>query len=346
MLKAQNVGYSVTNKVLVQPATVEFEDGSLTAILGPNGAGKTKLVKLLSGEKKPTHGSVRLDGRPLSELSAQELAARRAVVPQAANLSFSFSVADVVMLGRTVPGLSGYDERADRICSNVLERADIAHLADRSYMQLSGGEKQRVHLARALAQLADWQRNQGASVLFLDEPTAALDLAHQLSILTEVRKEADAGLTVIAVLHDLNLAARFADQLILMCDGHLVAHGTPGSVIEQDCLSRVFDCDVPVRRTPPEKMPFILPQVCEAVLRETPAKLEILGFSSRTPEPVSTSSTKRTPADRDRDTMAGRVCLTCFGSGSHCDGSSSLCCPDCCGRGHVPLEPRSLIQQA
>ena len=261
MLRTRSLGYAIGGRRLVDDASLEVEPGTLTVVVGPNGAGKTTLVRLLSGELPPTAGDLALDGRSLRTISARELARRRAVVPQAAQLTFAFTVEEVVMLGRTVPGLDD-PERARDLCRAALERVALVDFAGRSYPELSGGERQRVHLARAFAQLGDWRRNDGTTLLFLDEPTSNLDLAHQLSILGEVRKDAADGLAVVAVLHDLNLASCFADRVVLMSAGRVVRVGPPRDIFRDELLSKVFGCVVRANVRPAAHVPFVLPQAC------------------------------------------------------------------------------------
>ena len=261
MLHARSLGYAIGEQALVQEASLDVRPGSLTVVVGPNGAGKTTLVRLLSGELRPASGVLTLDGRSMRAISAPELARRRAVVPQAAQLTFAFTIEEVVMLGRTVPGLDD-GERARDVCRAALERVGLSGFAGRLYTELSGGERQRVHLARAFAQLGNWRRNDGTTLLFLDEPTSNLDLAHQLSILQEVRKEAADGLAAVAVLHDLNLASCFADRVILMSAGRVVRAGTPREIFTDDLLSTVFGCVVRANVQPAAHVPFVLPQAC------------------------------------------------------------------------------------
>ncbi|MCY4076458.1 MAG: heme ABC transporter ATP-binding protein [Acidobacteria bacterium] len=284
MLQTRSLSYAVGGRALVEKASLDVRPGSLTVVIGPNGAGKTTLVRMLSGELRPTAGRLTLDGRPLRAFSARELALRRAVVPQAAQLTFPFTVEEVVLLGRTVPGLDDPGP-ARALCRTALERVGLLDLAGRSYTALSGGERQRVHLARAFAQLGDWRRDDGTTLLFLDEPTSNLDLAHQLSILREVRKDVAEGLAVVAVLHDLNLASCFADRIILMSAGRIARVGPPPEIFRDEVLSTVFGCVVRANVTPAPDVPFVLPQACgETGRRGTP-----------TPAPRRPASSGATP---------------------------------------------------
>ncbi len=223
-------------------------------VVGPNGAGKSTLLKVLSGEIVPDSGAVLLDDRPLKSLSPAELARRRAVLPQQTDVAFPFSVAEVVGLG-----LLGGRAAGQRI-ESLLARVDLPGFAERRFDSLSGGERQRTHLARVLAQL-----DQGASdlprFLLLDEPTASLDLSHQLLVLNIARAHARRGGGVFAVLHDLNLAAMVADHLLVLKQGRLLFQGTPEEVLTDRTLNEAFDVRARVNMAPDS--PFILPQAVE-----------------------------------------------------------------------------------
>lgn len=262
MLELKNVSYHIGSKALVERACLRASPGALTAIVGPNGAGKSTLLKLASGELHPTHGTVLIDGAPVCGLLPVELAARRAVVPQSTELAFPFEVDEVVALGARVPGFALRGGSTDRHVREALENADIGHLAHRFYPTLSGGERQRVHLARALCQLSAAPHAPSGQVLLLDEPTASLDLAHQLMVFEQARRVARQGTTVVAVLHDLNLAATYADTIVLMARGRIMAHGTARDVMTDDALSSVFDCAVKIGTTNGSGVPYVIPQHC------------------------------------------------------------------------------------
>jgi iron complex transport system ATP-binding protein len=218
--------------------TAEFSSGELVAIVGPNGAGKSSMVALLAGDLAPTRGTVSMDGVDLSVLDAKELARRRAVMTQANDVTFPFSVRDVVEMGR-FPWAEQSDPSRDKEMVDVaLERVEVSYLADRKITALSGGERARVALARVLAQ--------DTSVLLLDEPTAALDIRHQELVLALLREKARAGCLVIVVLHDLVAAAAFADRIVVIADSRIVATGTPTEVLTPELLTRVYQHPVEV----------------------------------------------------------------------------------------------------
>lgn len=260
MLKACAATFRVGEKALVANVDLVLRPGAFVAIIGPNGAGKSTLLRLLSGELRPTSGTIELDGRTINSYQPAVLARRRAVVPQATALSFPFTAREVVLLGATVPGFVAPSAQIERTAAECLRTVGLLGIADRLYTHLSGGERQRVHIARALVQLAIADRDKREpSILMLDEPTASLDLAHQGVILAEARRQAREGRAVLAVLHDLNLAAAFADELVLMSGGRVQVAGTATAVLRDDVLSRAYGCDICTNTTPADGVPFILP---------------------------------------------------------------------------------------
>ncbi len=237
----------------LQGVSLELRPGQVFGVLGPNGAGKSTLLATLSGELRPSRGQVLLQGRPLGDWADVERARCLAVLPQSSTLSFAFRVADVVAMGR-LPHRTGRDADAT-IVAAALAAADAQHLAARSYLELSGGERQRVHLARVLAQL--WPGEAG-QVLMLDEPTSMLDPAHQHGILKAVRAFAAQGAAALVILHDLNLAARYCDRLLLLRDGRPIVAGSPAEVLRVEPLRTVFGLDVLVQRHPELGHPLII----------------------------------------------------------------------------------------
>lgn len=270
MLEARGVTVERRGRKLLDDVFVKVPTGRVTAIIGANGAGKSTLLKVLSGEIKPVQGETLLDGRDLKTFNAAELSGRRALVPQATTLSFPFSVIEVVRLGASVPGFDHENEDVNRIADDALSDVDLEPFRDRLYSELSGGEKQRVHIARALCQLnAAIERPQETKVLLLDEPTSNLDLAHQSLILTEAREQAQDGRAVAVVLHDLNLAAAWADDIVLMSSGRIAARGPPGAIFKDDLLSAAFRCPIRANRLPPPGIPYMLPHLIRAPITAT-----------------------------------------------------------------------------
>ena len=253
MLRAQQVSVRRGASMVLADIDLQLPPGEVLGVLGPNGAGKSTLLGALSGELVISAGEVSLQGRSLALWNGAERARCLAVLPQSSSLNFAFRVDEVVGLGRS-PHDSGRDEDRD-IVAAALRAADAQHLARRNYLALSGGEQQRVHLARVLAQL--WPGRPGQTLL-LDEPTAMLDPLHQHSILRAVREFAERGAAVLVILHDLNLAARYCDRLLLLADGCARVIGTPEQVLQAEPLKAVFGLDVLIQRHPERGHPLVI----------------------------------------------------------------------------------------
>jgi heme transport system ATP-binding protein len=258
--QAAEVTVVVGRERLLDDVSVELRPREIVALAGPNGAGKSTLVAVLAGDRRPSAGSVKLDGRALAAWPKAELARRRAVMGTEHEVAFAFSVPEVVMLGR-MPLHGGDPDDADRaIVNGLLEAVDGADLADRAYGTLSTGERQRVSLARAVAQVAD---PPGADArderyLLLDEPTSSLDPAHQHTAMRLIRRMADAGRGVLVVVHDLNLAAAYADRVVLMHEARVVESGRPAEVLRADLLEAVFDIPMLVIPHPQLAHPLVV----------------------------------------------------------------------------------------
>lgn len=261
MLEARHISVHRGGRRVLGPLSVTLRGGQLTAVCGPNGAGKTTLLKVLSGEIVARDGIVTLDGHSLKTMSAPELARRRAVVPQATSLNFPFTVIEVVQLGASVPGFAA---EANHWATQAINRVGLTGMEDRFYLELSAGEKQRVHFARAICQLlAAGVQTRASTILLLDEPTSNLDLPHQGALLARSKEEAAKGRIVVAVLHDLNLAAKWADRLILLTRGMIIGDGPPIQTFSDELLSQAYGCRIRVNQLPERDMPFVLPQTVE-----------------------------------------------------------------------------------
>jgi iron complex transport system ATP-binding protein len=232
---------------------LDLRPGEVLGVLGPNGAGKSTLLGALCGEVPVAGGRVSLDDRALGDWSGPQRARRLAVLPQSSTLNFAFRVEEVVGMGRLPHDTGG--ARDAEVVAEALAAADAGHLAGRSYLALSGGERQRVHLARVLAQL--WPGDAG-QVLLLDEPTSMLDPLHQHTTLQAVRSFAERGVAVLVILHDLNLAARYCDRLLLLADGRPHVLGPPEQVLQAEPLKAVFGLEVLVQRHPERGHPLIV----------------------------------------------------------------------------------------
>lgn len=261
-LEALRVSLAYGRRQVVEDVSFTAAAGALTVIIGPNGSGKSSLLRAVTGERSAT-GEIRLNGRPLAGLSPDVLARCRGVLAQHTSLAFPLTVAEVVRLG--VPrGSAGRRGDATALVAKALETVDLAGFAPRPYHGLSGGEQQRVHLARVLCQVWEPVGDHGPSWLFLDEPVSSLDIRHQILIMEVAADYARRGGGVVAVLHDLNLTALFADQVLVMKDGRLLAHGRPRDVLTDALVSQAFDHPLRVGALPAPDMPFVLPQASRA----------------------------------------------------------------------------------
>ena len=240
----KQVGFSVGSTKIVEKTDHLFEAGRLVSIIGPNGAGKTTLLKLMSGELKPTFGEILLNERSFSDLSLQEKARKRAVMTQNSSVVFDFLVDEILEMG----WIEGSSERFEKICAETVAKCGLGDLMGRQFNTLSGGEQQRVQFARALLQVSGGLENSGDRFLLLDEPTSNMDVAHELNLLHMVKETCERMVGVIVVLHDLNLAARFSDQIILMNSGMMVASGEPEEVLTDKILSDVYLTPIKVER--------------------------------------------------------------------------------------------------
>nr|WP_314618781.1 heme ABC transporter ATP-binding protein [uncultured Pseudomonas sp.] len=253
MLQVEGLHLRRGSNEVLHDLNLQLHPGQVVGVLGPNGAGKSSLLGVLCGELAPGRGQVTLQGRPLADWAGPERARRLAVLPQVSSLGFSFKVEEVVGMGR-MPHDSG-QVRDAQIVEAALRAADAWHLLGRSYLALSGGERQRVHLARVLAQL--WPGEAGTTLL-LDEPTSMLDPLHQHTTLQAVRSFADRGAAVLVILHDLNLAARYCDRILLLEAGRCHALATPEQVLTPAALKSVFGIEVLVQPHPERGHPLII----------------------------------------------------------------------------------------
>lgn len=228
--------------------------GEVTAIVGPNGSGKTTLLRAITGDLT-FGGTVRLNGKNTSRMRPWELSAIRAVLPQTAVLAFPFTVAEVVRLGVQ----AGVCDRDSDAPMAALSQVRLARYADRFYHELSGGEQQRVQLARVLAQVWRPVVKGAPRWLLLDEPVASLDIANQLEVMEIARSYASAGGGVVAVMHDLNLTAMFADHVAILSGGQCLAAGRPKQVMTDSILSQAYGCALRVNTPPPHSATYVLP---------------------------------------------------------------------------------------
>ncbi|MEM1200827.1 MAG: heme ABC transporter ATP-binding protein [Pseudomonadota bacterium] len=235
-LKSASLKYGETTALW--PYSRTFKRGRITVLIGANGAGKSTVMSLLTSEQTPTTGAVFFQNRNLTAWKVHELAQRRAVLPQRTHLSFPFTVYEVVGLGLMASTRPPYERK--RLIGEMLARVDLADHRSRLYQQLSGGEQQRVQLARVLCQLEASDEPAEDRYLLLDEPITSLDIRHQISTMNIARGYAEQGLGVIAVLHDLNLAAHYADEVIVMREGRVLADCAPAYAFDPDIIEEAF----------------------------------------------------------------------------------------------------------
>lgn len=254
MIEADAVCMKVRQATLLHKVSVQLRGGETVAIVGPNGAGKSTLLRLLSGDLRCTGGGVRLKGRDLASFSSRDLANHRVMLSQHVNVSFPFTVEEIVAMGA--------GDRPRAIAAPLVDAAiaelDLTPFRHRELPTLSGGEQQRAHFARVLVQLACGEAEHGPGVLLLDEPTSSLDLRHQINLVETAKRRARTGTAVVAVLHDLNLAVRFADRIIVLRKGTVAADGSPAQTITSQMISDVFDVETNIGSE--DGQPYVLLQ--------------------------------------------------------------------------------------
>lgn len=243
MIQVQNLNYASGNINILSDINTTIQKDSMTAIIGPNGAGKTSFLKCLSGAKTSYQGTIKYENKNIKDFSLSELAKKRSVMSQANPISFPFTAFEIVMMGRN-PYISKTSVKQDNeISSYLLNLVEAYQFKDRLFPSLSGGEQQRVQLARVLAQIWDIKN----SIIFLDEPTSALDLKHQHHVLDLVRDLAiEKSVTIVCILHDLRLVQHYTENVILMSEGNIKASGKTSSVLTTENLSEVYKLPVKI----------------------------------------------------------------------------------------------------
>jgi iron complex transport system ATP-binding protein len=254
IIAASGITVRVGVKTLLDGVSLAVTPGEVVALVGPNGAGKSTLLRVLSGELKPQAGAVTLKNRAVTAYAPRDLALRRAVLSQSTHVAFPFTVGEIVRMGAG-------DRRGraiDALAEAALADVDLGAFSARIITTLSGGEQQRAHFARVLVQLACGEATHGPGLLLLDEPTASLDLKHQLDMLDAVARCARRGVAVVAIVHDLNLATLAADRIVVLDSGTVAADGPAAETVTDELLARVFKVTGAVSRVP-HGLPFVLP---------------------------------------------------------------------------------------
>ena len=255
ILEAQSISMIVGGATLVDSIDLGVKAGEMVAIVGPNGAGKSTLLRMLSGDLRPTKGRIALKQRDIHAYPPRALAHHRTMLSQHVNVTFPFTVEEIVHMGAGDAGRAV----AQKLVDTALGEVGLSHFSHRQLPTLSGGEQQRAHFARVLVQLACGEQQHGPGLLLLDEPTSSLDMRHQIDLVETARRRAQNGTAVIAVLHDLNLAMRFADRIVLLHRGKLAVDGGRAEAITAETIRRIFEVDVTIDYTD-GGVPFLLPQ--------------------------------------------------------------------------------------
>jgi iron complex transport system ATP-binding protein len=255
MLAARDISIRLGQRAVLRDVSLTLRRGELVVILGPNGAGKSTLLKVLTGDLTPGTGSVSFDGRPLERIAIGDLARERAVLSQSTGLNFPFTVLEVVRLGLAAAQGGIGKAEAVRLLSRALHAVGLSGFEGRLHRELSGGEQQRVHLARVLCQA--WAgRPNGSALLLLDEPVSNLDIRHQLETLEAVSRHVAGGGGALMILHDINLAALYADRLVMMAEGRIIREGAPAAILDRTAIRDVYGIDMPVAVAPESGRPF------------------------------------------------------------------------------------------
>ena len=260
MLEARSLVMKVGGAALVDAVDLRVHAGEMIAIVGPNGAGKSTLLRLLSGDLRPSRGTIELKQHDLDFFSPRQLAQHRAMLSQHVNVTFPFTVEEIVAMG------AGDSSRAaaGRLVEAALHEVGLERFRQRQLPTLSGGEQQRAHFARVLVQLGCGEALHGPGLLLLDEPTSSLDLRHQIDLVETAKRRAQNGTAVIAILHDLNLAMRFADRIVLLHRGRLAIDGDRAKAMTAETIRRIFEVDVAIDYTD-HGVPFLLPQTMRPI---------------------------------------------------------------------------------
>jgi iron complex transport system ATP-binding protein len=260
MLQLDHINYTAGKRQILKNVSLTAKAGEFVVIAGANGAGKSTLLKIATGSVQQHSGNVSIQQKALQQWKAADLSQFTAVLQQQTILTLPFTVKEVVMMGR-YPHFKKDAQTGDHeIVHQALIRAGIEHLKERNYLALSGGEQQRVHLARVFAQI--WEANSFETrYLFMDEPSNNLDIRHQHNMLAMAREFANDGNCVIAVLHDLNLAMQYADKILMLKNGQALGFGTPKEVLQAETISTAFDYPINIFNHAGHSHPIIVPAI-------------------------------------------------------------------------------------
>lgn len=257
MLRTEGICYSIGKKTILKNISLDFRPGDFNMILGPNGSGKSTFLKVFSGELKPTKGNVFMEEKKISDCKKEDIAKVRAVMTQQPELGFPLAVEEVVMMGRYPHFDFNPHKKDEEICLEAIAKMQVQHLVGRNYLTLSGGEKQRVQFARVLAQI--WEvPPTGTRYLFLDEPLTNLDINYQQAFLMVASEMVKLNTVLIAIMHDINLSVQYADNLIFLKQGEMIASGKPTEILSEDLIRHVFDVDTRIIQNPLNGLPLMI----------------------------------------------------------------------------------------
>ncbi len=251
-ISLRNLNYSYTDLPVLKNISFSIKQGEFFIIIGPNGSGKTTLIKVVSGLIRHQRGSLNIFEQPINSYSRKALAVKIALVPQMVLENFPFTVLEIVLMGRSPhQGILGLQSEKDfSIANRAMEFTGVKHLKNRKLEHLSGGERQRVFIARAICQ--------EPQIILLDEPTSSLDIAHQLRVMDLMEKlKREKGVTIVMVSHDINLAAMYADSLLLIKEGRIISSGTPKQVLTFETLEKAYGCTLLVNESPLGNFPQV-----------------------------------------------------------------------------------------
>ena len=249
-IKAKSIFWEVDNKRIIKDISLEISLGEVVSIIGPNGAGKSSFLNVLSGDIKPTSGSVSFDETNLKDISIQERSFMRSVMSQSQQIVYDFSVKEIIEMGWLDRGIASYSGNFKEAVMKVASECSVHDLLEQKFNTLSGGEQRRVHFARTLIQLWRPSNSHDPRYMFLDEPTANLDILHEQNLMKLVRSKAMEGIGILLILHDLNLAAKYSDKLVIFKDGSLIKSGSPQEVLQSKVLTEVYGLDMEVAKDP------------------------------------------------------------------------------------------------
>ena len=249
-VRCESIDIKLNKRKILKNISIEVNEKEILSVIGPNGAGKSTLLKSLAGDINPISGNIFYDEKNINHIDIQERAFTRSVMSQLQPIAFDFSVKEIVEMGWVDRGESEYADQFDDAVNEVIHKCGVKDLINRNFNTLSGGEQRRIHFARTLLQLWRPSNSNDPKYLFLDEPTANLDLTYEIKLLNIVKEVAQEGAGVMLVLHDLNLAAKFSDKVAILKGGSLIDIGLPIDVLKSTLLSEIYEIDVEVKNDP------------------------------------------------------------------------------------------------